>query len=149
MCPRDRLDEREPEAGSAAGATHLRTGEALERVRKKRRREACSLVRDAEDDTSIVLSGHEAHSPRAVAKRVVDEIAKCLFQPQPVAGDCEGGGGVDLDLTTGGGEPPCDRLEQLAGADRLLAQPQLSLVRTREDEQILGEPHEPVGFLGS
>ena len=47
-----------------------------------------------------------------------------------------------------GGKPPCDRLEQLAGADRLLPQPKLSLVRTREDEQILGKPYEPVGLLG-
>ena len=97
---------------------------------------------------AVVLSGHEAHSPRAVPKRVVDEIAECLFQPQPVAGDRETGGRVDLDLAARGGEPPCDRFEQLAGADRLPAQPKLSLVRTREDEQILGKPYEPVGLLG-
>ena len=55
---------------------------------------------------------------------------------------------VDLERAAGGSESARDCVEQLANVDRLRPQPQLALVRAREDEQVLREPHEAVGLLG-
>ena len=109
---------------------------------------ACSLVRNADGDAVVVLPGRQADRPRAVPKRVVDEIAQRLLQPQPVAGDDEARRRVDLDCPAGDRESSRDRVEQLTDLERLLPQPQLTFVRARQDEQVLREPHETLGLLG-
>ena len=117
----DRLYECQPETGRAACTGVVCPPEALERVRKKGGRKARSLVRDAESDATVKLPGREPHRARAISQRIVDEVAQCLLEPQPVAGDGEAGRRVDLEATAGDREPARDRVQQLCGRRRPLA----------------------------
>src|SRR5688572_13971548 len=74
----DRAYDRESEAGAAAGARAVSTGEALERAAGDVGREAGTVVGDLERHAAVlrVRAEHDVAVP--VAERVVHEVAERL-----------------------------------------------------------------------
>ena len=85
-------------------------------------------------------------------QRVVDEVRERLLGAQPVGVDDEAVGALDAQLAAGLGrarlETPGGGREQLAHVEPLGADGKPALVRPGEDEQVLGELHEPVALAG-
>src|ERR687891_210075 len=114
----DRVDDGEAEAGAVAGARRVDAAEALERMSKKRGREALSFVADAKDDPNVLAGGVEPDLPASVAEGVIDEVAERLLEPEPVYLHLAFRRLADLDRPAcrrgAGREPAGDAVEQLA-----------------------------------
>jgi hypothetical protein len=86
----------------------------------------------------------------SVTECVVDEIAERLFEPQTVAAERDRVG-FHLERAALGSRPlieaASDRLEKLVCGDRRGAQRKSSLIETCQDQQVLGEPRQPVDFV--
>ena len=108
-----------------------------------------ALVRDPEHDAVAVALRAHPHGPLPVPERVVDEVAERLLEPQAVGVDDETVLGLDLQPPSlrrrDRREPRRDRVEERACRDRLARQRQLAAAGRREHEQVVREPHEPVG----
>ena len=102
-------------------------------------------------DLPVARLGLEADRAGSVPEGVVDEVAERLLQPDAVADDRVAVGRVHLEDAAVGRrarlEPSGDGAEQSAGRDRGTAQRACPRPRGR-DEQVLGEPDEPVDLVG-
>ena len=114
------------------------------------RREAVALVGDVQLDAPVVFVRPQTHRSGSVTQCVVDEIAERLLEPQEVAGERDRVG-LHLERAALGSRPLVeaagDRLEELACGNRRGAQRQSSLVEACQDQQVLGEPREPVDLV--
>ena len=142
-----------PSPARAADARLVGAAEALERARQEVRREARRPRRSrAARRAPFAASRSSRDRARAVAERVVDEVAERLLEPEPVADELEAVRALDRRAPTAsappGGEAPRDRLEQRRDADPSRCAAPVALVGAGEHEQILGEPREAVGLLG-
>jgi hypothetical protein len=88
----------------------------------------------------------------SVPQGVVEQVAECLLQTSLVRLDAETFGNLDLDRPVGRPrtlrEALRDAREQILRRDSSGAERELTPVRTRKYEEILGEPHETIR-LGS
>ena len=82
-----------------------------------------------------------------MAKGVVDEVAERLLEPQAVALNAASRP-ASTAILAAQGKASRDRLEQLVRVDRLALKRQVALLRAREQQQVVGEPREPLGLGG-
>ena len=115
------------------------------------RREAGALVAHAELERADLAARLEPDGARAVAERVVDEVAERLLEPQPVAGELE----PPARRPRAGARPRPRARRTGARPSRAARAPRpLRVSRSspssdaREHEQVVGEQREPVGLLG-
>src|SRR5947209_8373539 len=59
---------------------------AIECMREELGREARAMVADEQGDETVAGASRERHGARSMAQRVVDKIAECLLESNPVAG---------------------------------------------------------------
>ncbi len=149
MGRRDQVDDREAEPGAALAAGLVGAAEALERPLEEAGRKARAVVADVQLDAPVRRARPEPDRALAVAERVLDQVVERLLEPQPVAGE-DDRAAVDLEAAAGlvgaHGEAAGDRLEQRARLDLLPPELQLALLPPREQQQVLGDPGEPVGL---
>src|SRR4051794_8232882 len=80
----DGRDDCEPEPGSAAAPVLVGAAEALEGVRCERAWEACAFVDHVKVQPVAVLPGGHPDCAGAVAEGILDQVAKCLLEPESV-----------------------------------------------------------------
>ena len=102
-------------------------------------------------DRGAVAAPAERDRARAVAQRVVDEVAERLREPQLVGVEDQPRLGVHAQrppvLGRAGGEARADALEQLGGVERLGAHGERAVAAARQHQQVLGELGEPVALV--
>jgi hypothetical protein len=149
---RNRPDDRKPEAGPPSGAAVAGAGEAIERLGLEPVRKPGAVVGDLEHGGAVVAAGGQAHLAAAVAKRVLDQVAERLLDPQPVELGPKTARRGDDDLATALAgailESLPHPLQQHAQLDRLAGDREPALVRSRDHQQVLRELREPVDLLG-
>ena len=151
MRPRDRVDDREPEAGSASRPRDVRAAEAIERVREEVGGKARPLVAHPQHDHPRDVHRLEPDRAGAVTERVVDEVPERLLEAQPVADEDAILRCVDLERAArfggSGVEPPGHGIEHLADDVALTRERKPPVLGAREHQQVLGESHEPLDLL--
>src|SRR5262249_53294278 len=124
----------------------------VERTRQEVTREARSVVRHAQLDVAVVAAGFEADRAGTVAQGVVDEVGERLLEAEAVTVDPLPARGRDLERTSlprgAAGVASGDGVEEVLGGDRRAAKWKAALIGPREDEQILGQPRQPVDLVG-
>jgi len=146
-CDRGNDREAQPGAGSIAGST----AEPLERARYEIRRKPLTLVDDMQFEGAVVFGGFEPHGSSAVAQGVLDEVAERLLEPPPVGEHLGPRRNNDLDLSTrivsAAAEAGRNRVEQLSDHNARSAKRQRPGVDASEEQKVVGELREPVGFI--
>ena len=151
MGNRDRPHDRQAEAGAAAAASWAGTSESLKGLVLEPGDESGSLVRDLEQDEAAFPPGRQPHIAAAVTKRVVDQVAQRLLDPEGV--QVEGGPGrcVDGDLATSSLGPLHETLshpfQHGPQLDRLACDREPALVEARDQEQIFGQLGQPIDLF--
>src|SRR5205807_349146 len=147
---RDRIDDREAQARPSARPALVRPAEALERTREEVLRETRPLIANVQLDDSLDETRLDADRPLAVTKRVLDEVAERLLEPQPVAREAQVLRGVDLERPPHLLRPPREAvahaLEEVVRRDALRSERELPLIRAGDQQQIPGQLDEPVGL---
>ena len=97
-------------------------------------------------------SGAEADLARAVAQRVVEQVAERLFEPQLVAAHPQARRRPpprsSRPRSRGAGRSArAPSLEQLGDLDLLAPQRELAAIEARDHQQVLREPHQPLRLL--
>jgi hypothetical protein len=103
-------------------------------------------------DDAVDLPGLQPHAAVAVTQRVVDEVPERLLEADPVAQDAHAGAGRDrlhrpAGLLRAPLEAAGDGGEQLGSGQRLHPQRQPPAVGAGDQQQVVGEPGEPVDLL--
>jgi hypothetical protein len=114
-------------------------------------REARAVIADVQLDVVTGRAGAQLDLRATVAQGVVDEVAQRLLEAQAIGGEIDVDGREHAQLGAALARSPCEALADatehiidayLRGADR-----EPALVRTRDDEQVLGQLHQAIGLL--
>jgi hypothetical protein len=144
----DRCCQGQAEAGAPARPRVIRAAETLEGMWQELGREALSLVHDVELDVPVAVDRAQADVARTMPEGVVDEVAECLLEAEPVAGETHAVRRLSLDRAARLLGPRLERLldgcQEVGCAELVVAERQAAVVGLREHEQILGEPDQPV-----
>ena len=81
MCPRNRIDDGEAEAGASAGSALVPTAEAVEGPVEEGLAEARPAVGHAKLDVAANPAGFEPDGALAVAEGVLHEVSERLLEP--------------------------------------------------------------------
>src|SRR3954447_338147 len=150
MGGRDGANDREPQAGAAAGARLACAGEALERPIGEAGTEPGAVVRHVDLHALFRRSRFQVDLSPAVADGVVDEVSRRLAHPQLGGHDEEIVCGVNADppvlLGRTVDDPVTRTVEQRANAQRLLAYREAAAGGAGQHEQVLGKLGEPVAL---
>src|SRR5579863_7540855 len=151
----DRLDDGEPETGSArlARARAVGAEEALEYMRYRFLRDPQAVVRDLEHRPGTLAPHAERDVPatRGVLDGVVEQVDDHLLETRPIAFHRDGGAGIALDAnrSIGGEETHLlgGRGGELGEVEALPGAPHLTGIEARQGEEALDDLGEPLDLL--
>src|SRR5439155_10273838 len=138
-----------------AAAVHvglLRPAEGLERATQEAGGKALAAVDDVKLRRTVSPRGAEPDLAGAVVKRVVDQIAECLLEQQPVGTDDERISGLDRDRPSLQLRPRPEalghRLEHVRDVHRLTLDGDATLLGACEQEEVVSDARESFRVLG-